>query len=285
MRAPALHARISHARWRAIALATLLVVYIVFIIAVVKRTPLVRVDKDIFRLDLRERFPGWYPTIHTLVMFGQRGPATLVALPWFVWMAWKYRTARPLIMLVTALIVLNVSVGVVKVATGRLGPLTTHRAHALFQGGNIFPSGHTSNTVVLYGVMAMLALSYRKTVIFGAVIISLVVGFSTIYLDTHWFTDVVGGWMAGGLVLLVLPSIMPFAERWYARAARRVKPHLQRRMRFLPSVVRPVALAPQPLVETPQVGADAVEPQPAAGVPAPQPVPPKRSSAPVPANL
>jgi membrane-associated phospholipid phosphatase len=267
MRVPKLHMRFSGAPWRAIGLATLFVVYVVFIIAVVKRTPLVRVDKDVFRLDLRERFPGWYPWFHTFVMLGQRGPATLVALPWFVWMAWKFRTARPLIMLGTSLVVLNISVGIVKLATGRLGPLTTHRAHAIFQGGNIFPSGHTSNTVVLYGVMAMLAVSHRKLVIFGAVVISLIVGMSTIYLDTHWFTDVVGGWMAGGLVLLILPTVMPFAERLYASAARRIQPHLWRPSR----VARPTA--------------EPTRPRPVAVPVLPEPATPARGKSRVPANL
>ena len=44
-------------------------------------------------------------------------------------------------MLGTALLVLNLSVGVVKLATGRLGPLPRTNVHAVFEGGNIFPSG------------------------------------------------------------------------------------------------------------------------------------------------
>ena len=40
------------------------------------------------------------------------------------------------------------------------------------------------------------------------------VGLGTIYLRTHWFSDVVAGWLAGSLVLLSLPTVMPTAQRW-----------------------------------------------------------------------
>jgi undecaprenyl-diphosphatase len=83
--------------------------------------------------------------------------------------------------------------------------------------------------VVLYGLIAILAVSWRRVTAMVAIIISLTVGLSTIYLDTHWLSDVVGGWMAGGLVLLSLPTLMPHAERATARAARFVRRHLPQR--------------------------------------------------------
>ena len=132
----------------------------------------------------------------------------------------------------TALVVLNLSVGVVKLATGRQGPRQTHKVYDVFAGGDIFPSGHTANTVALYGVIAMVACYYgvqfHKLVTVGAVFLSLTVGLCTIYLDTHWLTDVLGGWVAGGLVLLALPSLMPSVQRGYDAVARRVKPRLKR---------------------------------------------------------
>jgi membrane-associated phospholipid phosphatase len=177
----------------------------------------------VFRLDLRQRHPEWFYPIHTFVLLGQRGPATLVALPWFAWRAWKSRSPRPFIMLGTALVLLNLSVGFVKVATGRLGPSATHHAYSVFEGGDIYPSGHVSNAVVLYGVIAMLAVGSRRAVAAAAVVISIAIGLSTIYLDTHWLSDVLGGWLAGSLVLLMLPSVMPYAEWLYDVLARKAR--------------------------------------------------------------
>ncbi|HZZ96820.1 MAG TPA: phosphatase PAP2 family protein [Jatrophihabitantaceae bacterium] len=236
-------ARTKRVPWRAIAFAGLLIVYVLLILGVVHRSPLITMDRDIWHLNLRARWPQWWSFLNTYVMLGQRAPSTIVALPWFIWMCWRFRSARPLLTLGTALVVLNISVGVVKVATGRQGPRQTHKVYDVFAGGDIFPSGHTANTVALYGVIAMVACYYRvqfhKLVTIGAVFLSLTVGLCTIYLDTHWLTDVLGGWVAGGLVLLALPTIMPYAERVYDAVARRIKPRLRRLRR-----VRPIAIHP-----------------------------------------
>ncbi len=235
--------RTARVSWRAIAFTGLLVVYVLLILGVVHRSPLLTMDRDVWHLNLRARWPQWRSFINTYVMLGQRAPSTIVALPWFMWMCWRFRSARPLLTLGAALVVLNISVGIVKLATGRQGPRQTHKVYDVFAGGDIFPSGHTANTVALYGVIAMVAFYYRvhfyKLVTISAVFVSVTVGLCTIYLDTHWLTDVLGGWVAGGLVLLALPTIMPYVERIYGAAASRVKRRLPR--------VRPVWLRTQPL--------------------------------------
>jgi undecaprenyl-diphosphatase len=169
-------------------------------------------------------------------MLGQRGPATLLFLPFFFWVAWRRRSTAPLVMLVTALILLNVSVGVVKYAIGRVGPAHINDVHMIFAGGNIYPSGHVSNTVVLYGLIAWIAINHRKLAITAAAFLSVTVGLGTVYLDTHWFSDVLGGWIAGGLILLALPTVMPTTQRWADRAIewcrkRWVRGREQRRIR------------------------------------------------------
>jgi membrane-associated phospholipid phosphatase len=232
MQAPRLPARDTRVPWRAIAFVALLIVYVLLILGVVHRSPLITMDRDIWHLNLRARWPQWWSVLNTYVMLGQRAPSTIVALPWFIWMCWRFRSARPLLTLGTALIVLNLSVGVVKLATGRQGPRQTHKVYDVFAGGDIFPSGHTANTVALYGVIAMVAFYYRvhfhKLVTLSAVFLAVTVGLCTVYLDTHWLTDVLGGWVAGGLVLLALPTILPYSERIYDAAARRVRKRLRR---------------------------------------------------------
>lgn len=202
------------ASWQVITTGVLVVLYLVLTLGVIFRSPVLTIDTDLLKLDLRHHYPEWKKWISFYVVLGQRGPATLFFLPWFVWMSWRRRSPRPLVMLGAALVVLNLSVGVVKLAIGRLGPLRTHQAHDVFVGGNIFPSGHVSNAVVLYGLMAMIVVNHRRAVIAAAVFLSVTIGAGTVYLDTHWFSDVVGGWIAGALVLLALPWIMPTAERW-----------------------------------------------------------------------
>ncbi len=207
--------RAPRVSWRVWALGALLAVYALLTVAVIYRSPLLRLDSWFYDLHLQRQIAqGWKPVIRDYVIFGQRGPSTLVFLPFFFWVAWRTRSSRPLVMLVTALVLLNLSVGVVKVAIGRVGPFFQSDVHKIFAGGSIYPSGHVSNTVVLYGLIAMVAPWHKRWFAAAAVWLSLSVGAGTIYLKTHWFSDVVGGWVAGGLILLIMPWVMPTVQRW-----------------------------------------------------------------------
>ncbi|HET6878370.1 MAG TPA: phosphatase PAP2 family protein [Jatrophihabitans sp.] len=215
---------LSSDQWRIVLFVAVLAVYIAFTLCIVFRTPLLNFDTYLADQHMRGRFPGWRPWIFFYVMLGQRGPATLLFLPYFLWTCWRRRSTQPIVLLGTALVVLNLSVGVVKYAIGRLGPRDHGAAaHDLFAGGSIYPSGHVSNAVVLYGLIAMLVLHHRKIAAGIAAFVSFTVGLGTIYLDTHWFSDVVGGWLAGSLVLLALPWVMPYTQAWADAVVRRLR--------------------------------------------------------------
>lgn len=225
--------------WLGIAFTAVLVCYALLTIGVLYQSPVLTLDKWFYvqhwhwRHDVPQVWKRW---ISWYVAFGQRGPATLVLLPWFIWVAKRDHSPRPLVLLGTSLILLNLSVGVVKYSIARIGPLRTSNVHDLFAaGGTIYPSGHVSNAVVLYGLLAWIAGKHRTLLISVAVFICATVGIGTVYLNTHWFSDVVGGWIAGGLVLLALPWVMPTAERWTEAAltrysARRARRQLLRAM-------------------------------------------------------
>jgi membrane-associated phospholipid phosphatase len=208
-------------RW--VAFGVIAALYAVLTLAVLVRSPVTRLDRTLFGLDLYDRAPHLWPAINTYVMLGQRAPVTFTALPWILWRCWRMRTRTPLLRLLVALAALNLSVGVVKIFVGRNGPLHTPNAHDIFAGGNIYPSGHTSNAVVMFGLLAWMAVRHRRAAIAAAVFVCATVGLCTIYLDTHWFSDVIGGWLAGALVLLVLPTLMPPVERAVDAVLRRVR--------------------------------------------------------------
>lgn len=75
--------------------------------------------------------------------------------------------------------------------------------------GFSFPSGHTMISLVFYGMVAYLALSYVKSkkwkafIVAGTFVICVLIGFSRLYLGVHFLTDVLAGWAAGGLWLAI----------------------------------------------------------------------------------
>ncbi len=65
-----------------------------------------------------------------------------------------------------------------------------------------FPSLHATMSLSFFGLIAVLLKKYRLVVI-GAVVVILLVGFSRVYLGVHYFTDVLGGWLLGGMILFL----------------------------------------------------------------------------------
>lgn len=69
-----------------------------------------------------------------------------------------------------------------------------------------FPSGHAMGSLIVYGlVAAVLGAAYprwRAALWVTAPLLIFCIGLSRVYLGVHWATDVVGGYLTGGLVLL-----------------------------------------------------------------------------------
>lgn len=76
--------------------------------------------------------------------------------------------------------------------------------------GPSFPSGHVLASVGFYGVLAAVAWrsSHRRTTRIAAyaaaTVVIVAVGFSRVFLGVHWFTDVIGGMLAGTAFVLAV---------------------------------------------------------------------------------
>ena len=79
--------------------------------------------------------------------------------------------------------------------------------------GYSFPSGHTANATIAYGVLGVLvarlpwptAIRVAIEVVLGAIVFG--VGLSRVWLGVHYPTDVVAGWLLGGTIVLIYAAL------------------------------------------------------------------------------
>lgn len=71
--------------------------------------------------------------------------------------------------------------------------------------GYSFPSGHSTNAVTAFGSLAVHLRKRWATVI--AVAIPLLTGFSRFVVGAHYPTDVLGGWLLGVIIVLLVPML------------------------------------------------------------------------------
>ncbi|MFD9970453.1 phosphatase PAP2 family protein [Streptomyces sp. NPDC059017] len=191
--------------------------YLAIVVAVLISSWLVIVDWKVMLFRPYQQWPELHAFLDYFVVLGQRGPTAVMVAAWLGWRSWRQHTLRPLLVLGASLLLLNATVGAVKLGLGRLGPhyATQIGSAELFAGGDIFPSGHTANAVVTWGILAYLATTPRARRYLSALsaVVALGVGLTTVYLGTHWLSDVLLGWAAGLLILLALPWCEPLIAR------------------------------------------------------------------------
>jgi membrane-associated phospholipid phosphatase len=186
-------------------------------IAIVLSVALLYVMVDIFvqgpltKLDVA--FYKWHPHESIVALhrwawlydkFGQRSVLLPILLVVAGVLARQHRTWRPVALAFTSFFILNVVVGAMKVIIGRSETETGNPS--VLNHGIIFPSGHSSNMVLTGGVLVYLLVRYAKHpplrwVIAGWTFLTSLTIATSLYLGTHWISDLLGGVLVGGLLL------------------------------------------------------------------------------------
>ena len=146
---------------------------------------------------------------------GLRGLTATVLLLAAAFIAWKFKTWRPLNLAFLSLILLNLVVGSAKLLLGRTKPrLGIDLLHA---GGMSYPSGHASNALITWGLLAYLIYRYTNRAPFEGIKLYPIVGLITttvvivsLIRNTHWFSDLLGGVFIGGALLVAIIAIDRF---------------------------------------------------------------------------
>ena len=167
--------------------------------------PLMAIDAY-FNLDPPS--PTWLPILHVLDRVGQRA-ICLPILGAVVFLCWRRSGSwRPPIIAAVSVFCLNLLVLILKVVLGRGQPSTADPS--FFIGGMAYPSGHTANIVLVYGLAVYLLGRYYRvsnrtygTMWAAVALLSLMMVVVSMSLNWHWFADLVAGLIIGGLVLEV----------------------------------------------------------------------------------
>jgi membrane-associated phospholipid phosphatase len=174
--------------------------------------PLVEYDKKI-NSDPKPQFEGFAGfLLRRLDDLGLRGLTATVLIIAASFIAYKFKTWRPLNLAFLSLILLNLVVGTFKLFLGRTKPRDGF--DLLHAGGMSFPSGHASNAVLSWGILAYLIYRYAKVDRYqgrlasaGVAAISLTVCVVSLIRHTHWFTDLLGGLFVGSALLVAVIAV------------------------------------------------------------------------------
>ncbi len=179
---------------------------------VITNGPLVNFDNNINEAK-KPHFAGVSGFIlRRLDDLGLRGLTATVLIIAAIFIAIKFKSWRPLNLAVLSLLGLNLVVGLSKIILGRTKP--RDGLDLLHAGGMSYPSGHASNAVLSWGVLAYLIYRYAhvdkyqgRLASVGVLTISLTVCVVSLIRQTHWFTDLLGGLFIGSALLVAVIAV------------------------------------------------------------------------------
>jgi len=189
--------------------------FIVVTQQVITNGPLIALDAKIAnakRIDFAPWIDFVLMRIDNLGLRGLTATALLIAA---IYIARRFKTWRPLNLAILSLIALNLTVGLAKLLIGRTKPQLN--VDLIYAGGLSYPSGHASNAILTWGVLAYLIYRYAhvdryrgRLASAGVALISLSVCVVSLMRNTHWLSDLVGGLFIGAALLVMVIAIDRF---------------------------------------------------------------------------
>lgn len=156
-------------------------------------------DRPALDLVLSIRSPGLTGLAHLLAILGGQLGMTALATAVTLGLSWRWRTWTTVV-LVAVTAAGSVAMTVVgKVVVGRVRPPLVD-ALPPFENSPSFPSGHSLNAVAIAGILAYVLVRrleqtwQRALTVAAAVVFSVLMGLSRVYLAQHWLTDVLVAW-------------------------------------------------------------------------------------------
>jgi membrane-associated phospholipid phosphatase len=175
-----------------------------------------RIDKYFAELNRPE-----YPTIVNFLILriddlGLRWITVSVLLVTALLISRRFNSWRPLNLAILSMVFLHLFVGATKIGFGRCKPGENFEI-CMFSGGMAYPSGHISNALVTWGLLAYIIFRYTQRAPFEglrlywlAALITISVGLASLLRNTHWVSDLLGGLFLGGAILVLVVAVDRF---------------------------------------------------------------------------
>ena len=173
-----------------------------------------RLDEWIYERDFLLITPGKTPTLVMLVDdLGLRSITAIFLLTTAAIISRRFKSWRPINLSILSLILLNLVVGVSKLLFGRTKPSTGFDL-VFTDSGLSYPSGHAANAILTWGMLAYLIFRYSHKQPFEGIrltwsvaIITTGVCLASLYRNTHWFSDLLGGLFIGSALLVAIIAV------------------------------------------------------------------------------
>jgi membrane-associated phospholipid phosphatase len=164
-----------------------------------------------------------YWTARVFNYLGQGGQVLMpVSLILTAILTWRTRSVRAVLPFVAAFVLTYITIGPLKIWAGRAAPAfdgpdktVMHNPFATGAAAMSYPSGHMGNSLVWYGVLALLTaalikrpLTGRESFLIRFLPVVILFG-TTVYTGFHWLTDSIAGVLLG-LFLTRLMARIPW---------------------------------------------------------------------------
>ena len=173
-----------------------------------------RLDEWIYDRSFLLVAPNKTPTLVILIDdLGLRWVTSAILLITAILISKRFKSWRPVNLSLLALFLLNLTVGASKLLFGRTKPST---GYDLFftDSGLSYPSGHAANAILSWGMLAYLIFRYSHKEPFEGMrltwfvsIVTIGVCLASLYRNTHWFSDLLGGLFIGSALLVAIIAI------------------------------------------------------------------------------
>jgi membrane-associated phospholipid phosphatase len=173
-----------------------------------------RLDEWIYDRSFLLVAPNKTPTLVILIDdLGLRWVTSAILLITAILISKRFKSWRPVNLSLLALFLLNLTVGASKLLFGRTKPST---GYDLFftDSGLSYPSGHAANAILSWGMLAYLIFRYSHKEPFEGMrltwfvsIVTTGVCLASLYRNTHWFSDLLGGLFIGSALLVAIIAI------------------------------------------------------------------------------